>query len=247
MKETNKKKGYAAEGREPDKLIYVTVAVMLIVMAVIVGVTAAARRSRGSQPPESASPTLPPSSSIDFQEQTTTAPLTEHVTTEAPITTPAQTSPVVAAPSELEIPVKGTLIKEHSPDVLVRSLTMNDYRTHPGIDIAAAIGAPVVACADGIIKEVWADPMMGRCVSVAHEGGLVSVFKNLADSLADGIAPGKELRAGDVIGAVGETALIEIAEVPHLHFELILDGKTQNPLSYFAEDVFAPAEQDYEN
>lgn len=248
MKETNKKKGSAAAERDPEKLIYVVVAVMLIVMAIVVGVTAAARRSHGQRDPQTSTMNPPTSGTTDFHEQAVTdgEPKTP-VTTEPPVTTPAETSPVVAAPSQLEIPVQGTLIVGYSPDVLVRSITMNDYRTHMGIDIAAALGDPVVACADGIVKEVWADPMMGRCVSVSHEGGLVAVFKNLDDTLADGITPGKELHAGDVIGSIGETALIEIAEVPHLHFELTLDGKPQNPLSYFDKDVFAPAESDYEN
>jgi len=88
--------------------------------------------------------------------------------------------------------------------------------------------------------------MMGKCVSISHAGGLVSVLKNLDPQLAEGITEGKELKAGDVIGAVGESALIEISEVYHVHFETIVDGKQTDPLNYFDRSVFAEQDEEYE-
>ncbi|MBQ2325501.1 MAG: M23 family metallopeptidase [Clostridia bacterium] len=248
MKEINPKKKLGSIIKEPDKLIYAAVAVMLVAMALIIGITAASNRARRNKLPtpvtDSVTQGMPDTSRKPIIM--TDPPETGEAT--APVTTaPADTAPTGADVVErLDVPVGGTLTKPHSPDVLIRSLTMNDYRAHLGIDIAAAIGESVLCPADGIVKEVWNDPMMGRCVSIAHAGGLVTVMKNLDNTLADGIEAGRELKAGDIIGVIGETALIEIAEAPHLHFETELDGKQVDPMRYFDKSVFADASEDYE-
>lgn len=250
MKETNKKRSAEDNIKEPDKLIYITVAVMLVVMAIIIGATASySRAQKGKLPdPTVTDPiTLRPTPSTDTPpkiEQKTdhpTDPVTDPVT--EPITEPtvSPSIPTLIAPVS-----SGTVIKPHSPDTLIHSLTMNDYRAHLGIDITASAGDAVFCCADGIVKEIWTDPMMGKCISISHAGGLVSVLKNLDPQLADGIAVGKELKAGDIIGAAGESALIEISEVCHVHFETFVDGKQTDPLSFFDSSVFADASEDYE-
>ena len=57
----------------------------------------------------------------------------------------------------------------------------------------------------------------------------MTVYANLSPTLAEGIAVGTELKTGDVLGYVGKTALSESADDPHLHFEMILDGKHIDP------------------
>ena len=247
MKEINSRKRLGSIIKEPDKLIYAAVAVMLVAMALIIGITAASNRARKNKLPTPITDPATQSAPV-----TTRAPISlteEPVTGEpiAPTDDTAQTAPTaVTAIDRLDVPVNGTLTKHHSPDVLIRSLTMNDYRAHLGIDIAAPVGEAVRCTADGIVKEIWSDPMMGRCVSIAHAGGLVTIMKNLDNTLASGIEVGKELKAGDVIGVIGETALIEIAEVSHLHFETELDGKQVDPMNYFDKSVFADASEDFE-
>lgn len=130
-------------------------------------------------------------------------------------------------------PVCGKVSADHSENVLVYSDTMGDYRTHSGIDIATADSAVVVAAADGVISELWEDPMWGFCISIEHEGGAVSYYKNLSRESITGNVTGTEVRAGNVIGNVGGTALCEIAEDPHLHFELKINGKSVDPTEYF--------------
>ena len=117
----------------------------------------------------------------------TTAPVTStHKESEVPDTTapvdstPAKESDTTAAmePEEDAEPVNakdrlpnfisplaGMISKSHTVDVPVYSLTMNDYRTHSGVDIVSTAGATVCAAADGIINEIWEDPMMGTCLS----------------------------------------------------------------------------------
>jgi murein DD-endopeptidase MepM/ murein hydrolase activator NlpD len=106
---------------------------------------------------------------------------------------------------------------------------MGDWRTHLGVDVACELGTEVLAVADGTVSRVREDPFMGVCVSVEHSGKAVSIYRNLAKEVGDGIVEGCTVKAGDVIGTVGETAMNEIAQEPHLHYELTVDGKNVNP------------------
>ncbi len=129
-------------------------------------------------------------------------------------------------------PLTGVIAKNFSTEVPVYSLTMDDYRTHCGIDIAAELGVPVRAAAEGTVTEVWEDPMMGKCLRITHPGGAVSIYKNLAPEVPTEITTGAAVQAGDIIGSVGETALVELAEAPHLHYELLIDGVPANPADF---------------
>ncbi len=144
-----------------------------------------------------------------------------------------EASPVAADPlPDFIAPVSGMVSKAYSVDVPVYSMTMEDYRAHTGVDIAASLGTAVRATAAGTVGEIWEDPMMGTCLSVVHSGGAKSVYKNLAPTVADGIAAGAAVKAGTVLGAVGESALAEIAESSHLHYELEIDGVRVNPADF---------------
>lgn len=131
------------------------------------------------------------------------------------------------------LPVMGELGVDFSDTVPVFSQTMNDYRTHLGVDIMASLGSDVVAVADGTVTNVWDDPFMGTCVSIEHSGNAVSIYKNLAPEVKDGIIIGASVKSGDVIGAIGESAMNEIAEEPHLHYELKVDNKHVDPKLHF--------------
>lgn len=125
---------------------------------------------------------------------------------------------------------EGTVVKQHDLLNAVYSQTMNDYRVHSGIDIECNLGDNVLACADGIIVSVGVDPFMGMTVTIDHGDGLISVYKNLATELPDDIEVGATVLEGEVIGAVGESAIIEIADEPHLHFELTLKNEPIDPM-----------------
>ncbi len=161
-----------------------------------------------------------------------------------PTTTgPEQNSgPVGADTLVFSVPASGLLAKGHVMETLVYSMTMNDYRTHAGVDIEAQIGDPVFACADGQITGVYTDPLMGSCIEITHPTGYKSVYRNLAEELPEGIAEGVSVKSGSVIAAVGETARIEIADETHLHFELYRDNVPVNPVEVIA-DLQAPEEE----
>ena len=134
---------------------------------------------------------------------------------------------------EFRCPVEGGVVaKGCSLTVPVFSATMNDYRVHRGLDFACAPGTPVLAAADGTVVEVRRDPMMGMTVSIRHSGDSVTTYKGLDMQTADIAHVGDKVSSGQVIGAAGDTALIESAEENHMHFELSIAGKTVDPADY---------------
>ena len=77
--------------------------------------------------------------------------------------------------------------------------------------------------------------MMGTCVAITHKDETVSIYKNLAKELADGIVAGATVKQGDEIGRVGDTAVVEMADEPHLHFEVTVKGLSVDPLDFFSK------------
>ena len=132
------------------------------------------------------------------------------------------------------VPIEGTVSKEYSGFELVYSDTMNDYRTHGGIDIVSEDGMSVVSTESGKIINVYNDPLWGTTVEIEHSGGFTSCYRNLSDTLPEGIETGSYVAAGGVIGTVGTTALVEIGENTHLHFEMCLNGNKVDPLEYLS-------------
>lgn len=126
------------------------------------------------------------------------------------------------------LPVTGETIKGFTMTSLIYSKTMKDYRTHAGIDIAGELGDAVKCYSNGYVTAVRTDEFMGMTVEVAHGHGLKSVYQNLDKDLPETVYVGAEVKAGDIIGAIGDTAIIEAADPPHLHFELLLDGAPIN-------------------
>jgi murein DD-endopeptidase MepM/ murein hydrolase activator NlpD len=137
-----------------------------------------------------------------------------------------------AALSRFIRPLEGSISNFHRPNTAEFSLAMNDFRTHTGINIDGEIGANVRAVADGVITEIRDDPFRGQTVVIEHGGGIISVYQNLQFLLPQNIVAGAAVAAGDTIGGVGETALIRMTEVPHLHFEMTLNGEPVDPLEY---------------
>lgn len=130
-------------------------------------------------------------------------------------------------------PVSGFIIGEFKPDELSYNRTTMDWRAHLGVDIAADVGSHVLAISSGTILSVEDDAMEGTCVTIDHGNGLISRYTGLASTPA--VSAGDDVLTGDVIGAIGTTALIETIETPHLHFEMTLNGIPVNPADYLPQ------------
>lgn len=152
------------------------------------------------------------------------------------ITVPENTQSATAAPEEAEIyipPVIGKVSKSFSQGELVYDKTMGDYRTHNGVDIVCDEGAQVACFANGVVERVYSDELHGNCVIIGHDDGIKSVYKGLERGIT--LTEGADIKAGDIIGAAGNTNLTELEEEPHIHFEVIKDGKFIDPLSILSE------------
>ena len=130
-------------------------------------------------------------------------------------------------PLWLILPVNGILGKDYSGDELLYSKTMEDWRVHTGVDINGNVGTPVKAAADGIVTRMYADDMMGSTVVIQHKNCVETVYSNL--QTGELVEIGQEVTRGEVIGGIGVTAQGEIGDQPHLHFEVLLDGKNIDP------------------
>lgn len=131
---------------------------------------------------------------------------------------------------EAELPVSGGVMTGYTGDKPVFSKTLKDYRTHPGIDIYGAVGETVKAIEKGTVQSVYEDIRYGQTVVIEHRDGYVSRYANLDRSGL--IKAGDSVLKGQAIGVVGESALIEQSEAPHLHFELFKDNVAVDPETY---------------
>ena len=138
---------------------------------------------------------------------------------------------VVAVMGEIsyKLPLAGELQKKFSTEELLWDETMQDWRTHSGIDIAAEIGAEVDTAAPGTVMEAYQDEMYGFVVKVQHSDNVVTVYKNLEKAV---VKKDDAVDEGQMIGTVGNSGAFEIAQKPHLHFEVISDDKNINPLDF---------------
>jgi len=126
-------------------------------------------------------------------------------------------------------PVDGKVLEEFSDNNLIYNEALRDWRTHDGVDLEADSGTQVLAAANGIVEKVF-DSNMGKCVEISHQNGYKTVYANLDENIQ--IKAGDEVAEGDVIGLVGNTALGDITDLPHLHFEISKNGQNLNPAEY---------------
>lgn len=152
----------------------------------------------------------------------------------APVLAPTEpAAPAAVEPPQrltAEAPLDGEIAQTFAMDHLAYNETMKDWRTHAGADILASEGTEVCAAADGVVESVYSDDFLGWTVTVRHAGGYVTRYSNLAQEVP--VTAGDEVSAGQPLGVVGATALLELAQPPHLHFAVLKDNVPQNPEDY---------------
>ena len=124
--------------------------------------------------------------------------------------------PVVAEePLTVVSPLEGDVVTAFSMDQLLYNETLEDWRTHDGVDIAAPEGSSIMAASPGTVVAVDEDALMGTTVVIEHDGGYHTLYANLQSPAT--VEVGETVSAGQVIGTVGTTATAESAQGPHLH------------------------------
>lgn len=122
-----------------------------------------------------------------------------------------------------------SIITPFSGSELVKNETTGSWQTHNGVDIAAEVGTEVYAVSPGQVTAVNEDPLWGITVIIDHHNGFVTKYCSLAKDLS--VQKGDTVVSGDVIGVIGDTADIESALTPHLHFEILHNGAYADPMA----------------
>jgi murein DD-endopeptidase MepM/ murein hydrolase activator NlpD len=108
------------------------------------------------------------------------------------------------------------------------------YRMHEGIDIMADVGANIYATGDGVVQYAGrTQGGYGAVIEIGHGYGYSTLYAHLARVL---VRPGQDVRRGELIGKSGRSGLVS---GPHLHYEVRLNGRKQNPVDYFFDDINA--------
>jgi murein DD-endopeptidase MepM/ murein hydrolase activator NlpD len=128
------------------------------------------------------------------------------------------------------MPVEGEIVKQYGKDKLIYSNTLKEWTTHLGIDIKANKTSVVKASSDGVVKAIKNDPRYGLTIILEHNKDFVTIYSNLLSS--EFVTVGDQVKQGQAIGTVGNSATFEIVDEPHLHFEITKDGENIDPEMY---------------
>ncbi len=172
---------------------------------------------------EKAETPLTPQGSQNVEKVEENVPDDREEQPEAPA--PESPAPSVEA-AEYAAPLTGEIIAHYSPEQPVYSYTLKDWRTHSGIDVAAAAGSQVLNVCEGVVETVVTDDLMGNTVTVRHTDGKLSRYASL-DTVT--VQEGQLVALGDAVGTVGKTMLLECGETDHLHYELWENDKPTDP------------------
>ncbi len=133
-------------------------------------------------------------------------------------------------PLEFVYPVEGEILKSFAMENLVFSETLQEWVVHKGIDIKAPRTTIVKAAEEGTVKSIKNDPRYGLTVIIEHREGYKTIYSNLLTT--EFVTEGETVTKGQSIGTVGNSAAFEIADEPHLHFEMLKDDVTVDPTLY---------------
>ena len=147
----------------------------------------------------------------------------------------APSAPVtVTKPMETVMPVEGQIVMVYAMDQLDYNPTTRDWRTHNGIDIAAEAGTSVHAAAAGTVYTVCEDDALGTMVVIRHENGYVTCYGSLDEEVS--VAVGETVEAGQKLGTVGNTALLEGAIGEHVHFSVTCNDEPVDPAEFLKQE-----------
>jgi murein DD-endopeptidase MepM/ murein hydrolase activator NlpD len=216
--------------------------IVLFLCAAIIGVSAwSLVSSPGADAPADADTALEQSGAVsgDYDYE----PVQPAVASETPVQTEPEDPPETAQTSiytqgeawngsegDYKAPLDGEIQRAYSMKALGYDKTMADWRTHDGIDIAAKDGTAVKAAHSGKVESAEQDDMYGVTVVIDQGGGVKTTYANLRSQPA--VKAGDQVAAGDVIGYIGQTAICESAQEPHVHIAMSVNGESVDPGEY---------------
>ena len=198
------------------KIVYAAVIAILCITAIVVGIATAASRTKD-------------------KTNTDNPPVVDQGGDEQPPANDTSDDKTEESALSFISPVAGTVSKGHSLEMPVFSTTLGEWRVHTGIDISCEEDAEVFASEAGVISGIYSDPMLGYTVEITHRGDIKTRYSNLTGDVGE-LKVGDSVESGAKIGTVGDSSVSELAEEPHLHFEVLLKDVKMNPLDYICEE-----------
>lgn len=166
----------------------------------------------------------------------TTLPEATKNTNEATVAAEPVTAAASVAPDSYMLPLGTDVGKDFSMGVPVYNAVMSDWRTHDGVDFNGALGDGVKAAADGTVRDITTDTLLGDVVVIDHGGNVIASYCGVTatDTIRKGLRIAKGDKIGELSGIPGEAD----AQFPHLHFEMRVNGEIADPLDVmgFYED-----------
>ncbi|NTU51489.1 MAG: M23 family metallopeptidase [Candidatus Aminicenantes bacterium] len=104
------------------------------------------------------------------------------------------------------------------------------WTMHYGVDISTNIGNPIMATADGIVIKVQTDKYLGKNVTISHGNGFTTVYGHMSNFA---VKAGQKVKRRDIIGYIGQTGK---AAGPHVHYEVLRDGRRVDPRNFLLEE-----------
>ena len=183
-------------------------------------------------------PAMSVATETEIPSQPAKTPTQPSASKPAAVTKPAESAPVSQTDEQVYAqaanvrvwPVSGETQSAYSMEQLAFNATTRDWRTHDGDDLTAAEGAPVRAAANGTVTAVYDDELLGTTIVIGHDDGCVTYYQNLAATPV--VSAGDKVEAGQTIGSVGRTALLEVGQDAHLHFAVRKNGASIEPETF---------------
>ena len=197
-----------------SKIIYAVVLAILCVTAIVVGIVSASSKAKDDSV---LTPPVVDNTENEDKEQESTPTEEDKKQT-------------------FVMPIDGEVVLNHDMETPVYSSTLSEWRVHTGVDISAESGADVYASAPGVVTAIFNDARYGYTVEIQHNNDVKTRYSNLAKDESKMLQVGDQVQQGDKIGTIGDTSLFELADEPHLHFEVVYKGKKVNPLDYISRE-----------
>lgn len=225
--------------RRNGKIFYAVIAIsVLSVLAAAIGIRTTIKKIRSSagEPTQTTADrriTEPVSDTQANKRETgiaddRTEKATDEVTTSEAQTKNTQTTAAAVTQKTVNctLPLSSDILKDYSNGTPVKSKTMNDWRTHNGVDFTGETGDEIRAVCGGTVKEITNDASWGNVVVIDHENGMTARYCGFQEV---SVKEGENVMTGDAIGTLGSIP-VESADAPHLHFETMKNGIYTDPV-----------------
>lgn len=147
-----------------------------------------------------------------------------------PTENPNQDVETDVKPVVFSLPVNSpSVIKWYSDSELMYNETLKQWESHMAIDMTSE-NLEVCSVLDGVVTDVTTSYENGTIITITHENGFVSKYASLAEETDVTISD--EVKSGEKIGTMSQSASNELLSGNHLHFELYKDGQKVDPANY---------------